>query len=587
MEYAYPPYQTSGFVTKLRSLIGSAWFFATICLVVLLLALPYWSQRILYGKQRNTTLRVLSIPWTIFLSFCLKKMPGFPSVGHFLLLSVYFIINLVYTFVDYYPGGETYVLAYRFGYLATYNFVILVVLSMKNNVLSWVIGRSHESLNVPHRWVARTCFIQATLHVILQIVLQYQLDTIYVLVDTNVIMGYVSYICFCTIILITVIPMARKKHYEAFQRSHIFLFLLSAFFLIFHQHDLIMWGSLCLGFWALDKLIRTGKLWYYNRHVNTQLATVEALPGLATRITVPRSMKRQPGSHAFITLPTVHRFQAHPFTIANYDDKELSFIIRARDGFTLELYQQALQKRIISVPILIDGPYGQIPSFHRMDRLLLIGAGTGATFTMPIAMRVLKKGTFKSLDLVWVFKDKRDLSWFSDEFSALLDCKRVNVHLHVTKYDEIIDDVPLVQDLEKERACVDQILMDEPSSSDRSSSYEMDHKEKPTINTAISPSTNDPELGSPIAVPDPTVKAYFNNKGSSIEPHGEFVLKRGRPDLLQLIDQVVADAPLNDTIGVAACGPILLQRLVRTATAKHVHPMGRSITLHCEQFGYS
>jgi len=95
-------------------------------------------------------------------------------------------------------------------------------------------------------------------------------------------------------------------------------------------------------------------------------------------------MNWAPGQHAFIILPTISTlpFEAHPFTIASIsssdeeasadDEHELTFIIRARDGFTKRLRADALGEVPVPIKAFIDGPYGCPPSLAHYSTCVLI-----------------------------------------------------------------------------------------------------------------------------------------------------------------------------------------------------------------------
>ena len=84
----------------------------------------------------------------------------------------------------------------------------------------------------------------------------------------------------------------------------------------------------------------------------------------------------------YLTIPSVSTYilEAHPFTIASIDEPtddrelELSFIVRACDGFTRRLLQKTIAANgaLIS-PMFISGPYGSPPVMHRYEVVLIAG----------------------------------------------------------------------------------------------------------------------------------------------------------------------------------------------------------------------
>jgi hypothetical protein len=60
----------------------------------------------------------------------------------------------------------------------------------------------------------------------------------------------------------------------------------------------------------------------------------------------------------------------------------------------------------------------------------------------------------------------------------------------------------------------------------------------------------------------------------------------GRPDISATIRSIVGAREEHERIIVAACGPKSLMRETRVVVGDLVANSGRSVTLHCEQFGW-
>lgn len=160
-------------------------------------------------------------------------------------------------------------------------------------------------------------------------------------------------------------------------------------------------------------------------------ARAELLPGRTIRLTVStvRRMTWAPGQYALLNIPCLSRFTSHPFTIASVgedvkdsssrDDNEfnavgrrpeLVFFIRAKQGFTLDLWNE-VQRRTVRpgpnpipvnsnldtpsyppsyhAPIFraqVDGPYGSAARARWLTHstVLIITGGTGVSFGLPI-----------------------------------------------------------------------------------------------------------------------------------------------------------------------------------------------------------
>jgi FAD-binding domain len=133
--------------------------------------------------------------------------------------------------------------------------------------------------------------------------------------------------------------------------------------------------------WVLERLTRILKVVYRN---NTgSKALIEALPGNACRVTVDmaRPWTFKSGQHAYLYMPAVGLWTSHPFSVAwseeaeNLDNEKLamnrqdflamqktkmSFIIRARTGFTNKLFKkaEASPDGKFVTNCFAEGPYG-------------------------------------------------------------------------------------------------------------------------------------------------------------------------------------------------------------------------------------
>lgn len=105
------------------------------------------------------------------------------------------------------------------------------------------------------------------------------------------------------------------------------------------------------------------------------------------KIRLPRVFHYQAGQYAEIKVPTLSRFQWHPFTIASAPhEPEIIFYIKAVGDWTKSLYKLFEDRTVLNddfrddIEIHIRGPYGA-PAQHvgQFDRVILIGGGVGAT----------------------------------------------------------------------------------------------------------------------------------------------------------------------------------------------------------------
>ena len=101
---------------------------------------------------------------------------------------------------------------------------------------------------------------------------------------------------------------------------------------------------------------------------------------VALSIDVGRSMLQyRPGQYIFLLVPTISRFQWHPFTVSTIAEAHITLHIRTSPGtWTGALRTLALDGTPVSVAI--DGPYGSSSrEFYKYDQTIVFGAGIGIT----------------------------------------------------------------------------------------------------------------------------------------------------------------------------------------------------------------
>jgi len=219
--------------------------------------------------------------------------------------------------------------------------------------------------------------------------------------------------------------------------------------------------------WALERFVRLATLIYRNLgHGNTK-ATLEALPGSATRVTLQlaRPFRFRPGQHVYLTIPTLGLWTSHPFSVAwcdssssASDDTEkglppspfapitttVSLIVRSRDGFTSKIHNKALQSPSATVPLnaFVEGPYTSTQSLSSYGTVLLIGGGVGITHILPFIPHLIDgftNGTVacRRLSLAWVIQSPEHLEWIRPHMTSILGMDRrrdiLRISLFITR----------------------------------------------------------------------------------------------------------------------------------------------------------
>lgn len=119
------------------------------------------------------------------------------------------------------------------------------------------------------------------------------------------------------------------------------------------------------------------------------------------RITIDTNAGWTPGQHIYLRFLTqgIHSLTAHPFTICSLTGSgrdgrnQMVFYVRPLGGLTGRLRKLAEKNPGMSVPVLLDGPYGGVKNrwFDGFDHAVVIGGGAGAGFSLALARHFLAK----------------------------------------------------------------------------------------------------------------------------------------------------------------------------------------------------
>jgi hypothetical protein len=179
-------------------------------------------------------------------------------------------------------------------------------------------------------------------------------------------------------------------------------------------------------------------------------ALAQLLPGKNIRLTirVPRVVHWRTGQYTSLTIPSVNKFQGHPFTIANTDERqiravnqvgsEIVLVVGVRNGFTKRLWDEIVKRRKVFGPaaaassggILLRAQVSQPTGTAGRARLddfesvLIICGGTGISFGMAIMEHVCMSMSTRDADKAGTGKKKHCKTqrvrfvWILREFGA-------------------------------------------------------------------------------------------------------------------------------------------------------------------------
>ena len=262
----------------------------------------------------------------------------------------------------------------------------------------------------------------------------------------------------CTIIL-TSWGAFRHAFYETFLHIHIALVALVMAALWNHLEDRPQMAYLkaVIALWAVERLVRLSSLVYRNVGHGGTNADVEILPGDVMRVTLraARPWTFKPGQHVFLTIPSIGLWTSHPFSVAWSEatpqqlrprdlEKEtetssptndslalpqtsISLVIHSRAGFTSHLHHKALSTPThrVSLPALIEGPYGNTPTLSSYGTIMLFAGGVGITHQIPFIRSLLADhaaGTCaaRRVTLIWIVRAPEHLEWISPWMTTIL-----------------------------------------------------------------------------------------------------------------------------------------------------------------------
>ncbi|KAI1502632.1 ferric reductase NAD binding domain-containing protein [Biscogniauxia marginata] len=537
--------------------------------------LRYIAIRFHLSQNRSTLLYPFITLTRAVRRVSIRELPGFPSVGHAVLVAVYVALNATFGFyrIDYSKPTD---LAARFGWMATGNMALVVFLALKNTPLAFLTAYSYERLNVLHQISGYATLIFAIIHG--SVYSNYFLShgRVSVLheevVTAAIVLGFAMFFSVLAGLLL------RRFNYELFYIIHLVLFVVIVVAIGLHRPSFeqdkgLIVTVLIAALWFSDRLIRIGRLVYNS--VNNE-ARIYALPDGGTRIVLKKPLLRaRSGKHCYVWLPKIRAFETHPFTIVAGSPMEL--IINTYSGFTRDLHNYAAKNSGASLKVSVEGPYGTNPDPMQFDKVVLVAGGSGATFTFGLTADMLGRMTQDSkqqVDFIWAVKGHDNLAWFTEHLNHL----RTHVHapkfalkLHLTR-------LPAASPTNTTGHRTSSVTSDESLNSSPTSPLEKS-VESPQFGVSMSPGTlrGDSEK-------DEEMRQM--ELPSAMTSSSDLPIIHGRPDTEMLIKEAIGSVGKDQRILVAACGPASLLKVVRNTTASCIQVDGPAVELHCEQFGW-
>lgn len=400
-----------------------------------------------------------------------KPIPIFnkilPSNHATVAVLVFIGIELFYTCYNITFSIPTlFILADRTSVMFAINLPLLYLLAAKNQPLKLLTGYSYESLNIFHRRLGEYMCLLAFLHsagmfgVWFTLLRPSGMTLIEYLLKRIILLGLGAFVAY-EMLYFTSLGSFRRKWYELFLATHIFLQVAALVLLWFHHHRSRIPVATALGIFLLDRLVYRTVL-----KTKTVVASLEVQGDstviIRVRISMPKNQRKWRSlaysdinsgwkytEHVFLTVPSLspkHFIQAHPFTIAskppdvNASESNLELIIRGRDGFTSDLLK--FSRGHDKAKIRIDGPYGSqsaVEALEDCDIPIIIAGGSGIAVTWPLIWSVLSPDSTKDIEsfaftglptrtlFIWIVRETSHLNWLNPGSLDELRSKGVDV----------------------------------------------------------------------------------------------------------------------------------------------------------------
>ncbi|TQV92485.1 hypothetical protein V2A60_007171 [Cordyceps javanica] len=371
-------------------------------------------------------------------------------------------------------------IGFRNAWIAVCQLPMLYLLAMKCNPVGLLVGAGHERLSWLHRWVARTMLVTATCHGfhfwtewVRADFVQYELE-----IMPMVKYGLGAWAVLLWSAVVGFLPV-RRLAYEVWLLQHVVSAVLMLWLVYMHvpanaRH--FLWMS--VAFFAFDRLARWANLLWQNIPRPTRAGgsgtsssppsssegrrrrighrVVARAVGDATTVLTVKDVRFRwsPGQHVYLWIPRLGPLEAHPYTIAcargtdddDHDDNlpgascgaSIQLVVRAHAGFSRRLHRYAADNPDAELTGLVSGPYGAPANWHAFERLVLVGASTGASFVVPIleavAARSAQQTCVRRVDLAIVARSAAETHYYvarASEAARAARAQGVDVRLHL------------------------------------------------------------------------------------------------------------------------------------------------------------
>ncbi|ANB15783.1 Fre2p [Sugiyamaella lignohabitans] len=371
----------------------------------------------------------------------------------------------------------------------------------------------------------------------------------------------------------------RSRGYETFLFIHIILAAVIVPAIYFHvkvQIKGIQYVYAMMAIWAFDYLARFLRIIVSGI---TSKADVRVVSGdiLEFKIAYSRWWKYYPGSYAFIhiLLPLQNSWQSHPFSLVSSplkeDEGKVIIFARIKEGITKSMSEYILRQpsnMLRTIPVLLDGPYGDRHHLHHYNTLILVAGGIGITGVYPYAAELVKSPERKqNILFIWTTSDDSFSQWFGDYIAHLTSDERIQQHIYLTseRHEHEEQDVP-TQFFSIEKG-------ERPGKTTPST---------PEIEYQLGPTSFGPANG--LSRKSSVISASLSlveHRGNTWV-HERATRNHSRPDLKDLVANEISKA--RGSLAFVVCGPGPLNDVMRCSVADNIQSANARIDYYEEAF---
>ncbi|KAG5918887.1 hypothetical protein E4U42_006709 [Claviceps africana] len=350
-------------------------------------------------------------------------------------------------------------IGYRNAWVSITQLPFIFLLSMKFNVVGWMMGSSHERLNWLHRWVARTMFVTATVHGwhfwtewVRADFVEYELQMM-PLVKYGI--GAWSVLLFN--VVVGFVPV-RRMVYEIWLVQHVLSSVAMLALLSYHipsNAKYMLWMS--VSFLAFDRAARWILMGWQNTRWKVDRSTCRGMRRLGHNISAravgdavtvltikDAHFKWHPGQHIYLWIPRLGLLESHPYTIACAHQvagtcccNSVQLVVRAHRGFSRRVWNHAVQHADKTLTGFVVGPFGVTTNWNAYETMILLGASTGASFVIPILEDIASTRTrtcVRRIEVALMAKTWEEMDYYAERAKAAAKRaleKGIEVTLHV------------------------------------------------------------------------------------------------------------------------------------------------------------